>query len=211
MLIAAFTILAGAAFVLASASDDLQEKAEALQREAAELAERGRLDEAANLKRRAMAMLDEAELLQRNRPNDRRAKIIELERLLDELRREEKQLEDIGGEGGRLADVRREAGRVEMTLREFSHAPHHENAAQHEDLARRLEHMQIALEHLHQADLHDIAEHVARRAEAAERELYEHHRHREGDVMHEIMKQLDELRHEVGRLRDELSDVRKKQ
>ena len=70
--------------------------------------------------------------------------------------------------------------------------------------------MRIAVEHLNHAGLHDIAEHVAQRAEATERELHEHHRHHEGDVMHEIMKQLDELRHEVGRLRDEVSELREK-
>ena len=48
------------------------------------------------------------------------------------------------------------------------------------------------------------------RAEATERELHEHQKHQGDDVMHEIMKQLDELRHEVGRLRDEVSELREK-
>ena len=47
-------------------------------------------------------------------------------------------------------------------------------------------------------------------AEATERELHEKQRHHGGDVMHEIMKQLDGLRHEVGRLRDEVSELRER-
>ena len=70
--------------------------------------------------------------------------------------------------------------------------------------------MRIAVDHLHQAGLHDIAEHVAERAEATERELHEHQKHHGDDVIHEIMKQLDDLRHEVGRLRDEVNELRRK-
>ena len=70
--------------------------------------------------------------------------------------------------------------------------------------------MRIAVEHLHHAGLHDVAEHVTERAEAAERELHEQHRHHEGDPIHEIMKQLDEIRHEVGRLRDEVRELKEK-
>ena len=70
--------------------------------------------------------------------------------------------------------------------------------------------MRVAVEHLHHAGLHDIAEHVAERAEATERELHELHRRHEADPFHEIMKQLDEIRHEVGRLRDELNDLKRR-
>ena len=70
--------------------------------------------------------------------------------------------------------------------------------------------MRIAVEHLNQAGLHDIAEHVAQRAEATERELHERHRQQGSDAMHEVMKQLDEMRHEIGRLRDEVNELREK-
>ena len=58
-----FAFLALTAFVWASESDELREKAKAMQREAAELAEHGHKEEATNLKRKAMAMLEEAEHL----------------------------------------------------------------------------------------------------------------------------------------------------
>jgi hypothetical protein len=158
-----------------------------------------------------MEMLEEAERLQ-HRPDQRRAEIMEMKQLLENLRLEEKELEELGGKRERLEDIRREAERTEMELRELLHQPHLEQDAPHEEIARRLEHMRIAVEHLNHAGLHDVAEHVAERAEAAERELREHeqHRHHEGDVMHEVMQQLDEMRHELGRLRDEVNELREK-
>jgi len=41
--------------------------------------------------------------------------------------------------------------------------------------------------------------------------LHERQKHQGGNVIHEIFKQLNELRHEVGRLRDEVNELRKKQ
>ena len=201
--------LAVAAFVWASESDELREKAEAVQREAAQLAERGHQEEAANLKRKAMEMFEEAERLEHHRPDQREAEIMELRRLLEKLRLEERELAGHDGNRERLEDVRREAQRVEMELRELSHDAHREHAAPHEEIARRLEHMRIAVEHLNQAGLHDIAEHVSERAHAAERELHEHDQHG-GDAMHEIVRQLEEIRHEVGRLRDEVNELRER-
>ena len=151
-----FAVLAVAALVWASETDEIREKAKAMLRESAELAERGHGEEAANLERRAMQMLEEAKRLQ-HRGRDQ-----------------------------------------------------HHGRERHDEIGERLEHMRAAVEHLNQAGLHDVAQHVAERAEAAERELHERRRHPGGDVMHEIMKQLDELRHEVGRLRDEVNELREK-
>jgi hypothetical protein len=38
--------------------------------------------------------------------------------------------------------------------------------------------------------------------------LHQHQRHHEGDVMHEVMRQLEEMRHELGRMRDEVNELR---
>jgi hypothetical protein len=157
-----------------------------------------------------MEMLQEAERLDHQRPERREAEIMELQRLLEKLRMEEKQLADHDGHPEQLEDVRRRAQRVEMELRELSHDRHGEHPAPHEEIARRLEHMQIAVEHLNHAGLHDIAEHVAERAHAAERELHQHHGKHEGNVMHEMMRQLEEIRHEVGRLREEVNELRER-
>ena len=204
-----FAILAVATIVWASEFDELREKSKAMQREAAELAERGRNEEAADLERRAMDMLEEAERLQHHRPDQRKAQMMEMRRRMESLRAEEKELEELGGKRERLEDVRREVERVEVELRSLSGERNHQQDAPHEDIARRLEHMRIAVDHLNQAGLHEIAEHVGQRAEAARRELHEQERRHEAEVGHEVLRQLDELRHQVERLRDEVNELRK--
>jgi flagellar biosynthesis/type III secretory pathway chaperone len=224
-------LLAAAALVWASESDELREKAEAMHREAAELAERGHLREAGELKEKAAALLEEAEHLERGHADPRQREIAELKQLLERLHQEQERLREEAGAGERLAELRRKTEQVEHELhellqprrephREPHRKPHREQPFGQDEIARRLEHMRIAVEHLHQAGLHEIAEHVAQRAEATERELHEHARreheptehgpHPGPDAVHEIMKQLDALRHEVGRLRDEVNELRER-
>jgi len=161
----ALSLFTVTAFVWASESDELRERARAMQREAAELAERGHGKEAENLERKALAMVEEAEHLEHHRPNHRDAEIREMQERLEKLRLEERELKEIGGKEERLVDVRQEAERIERELHELSHGEHPEEAGSHNEIARRLEHMRIAVEHLNHAGLHDIAEHVAERAE----------------------------------------------
>ncbi len=97
-----------------------------------------------------------------------------------------------------------------MEMRELLHESDRKQSAPHDEMAERLEHMHIAVEHLNHAGLRDIAEHVAQRAEATERELHEHRQHDDGDAMHAVMQQLEELRHEIRRLRDEVNDLRER-
>ena len=204
----AVSLFAVTPFVLASESDEIREKAKSMQREAVELAEQGHNSEAANLERKAMTMLEEAERLQHDRTDRGDSKVMRMKQLLESLRQNEKDMVEEGSGGEALDLVRRKAGQVEMELRELSAGSHREQAGPGGEIARRLEHMRIAVEHLNHAGLHDVAERVAQRAEAAERELHQQHRPQGGDVMHEIMKQLDEIRHEVGQLRDELRKKR---
>ena len=205
-----FSMLLFTATAGASESDEIREKVKAMQREAAELAKHGQHEEAENLKRQALAMLEEAEHLHHHRPDRRKAEMMEMKELLKELRREEKEIAGHPGEEERLADIRKEAEHVQRKLRELSGHPHHEHDGPQHEIPRRLEHMRIAVDHLHEAGLHDIANHVAERAEATERELHQHHERHGGDVMHKIMKQLDELRHDVRRLHDEVNELKKK-
>jgi methyl-accepting chemotaxis protein len=208
-----FSLFAVTAFVWASESDEIRENAKAMQREAAELAEQGHKEEAANLKRQAMAMLEEAGNLDRGGVDERHSEIMKLRLHLEKLRQEERKLEEVGEAAGgeeRLDAIRREAEVIQDKLRHMLRESHDEHGGPHDDIARRLEHMRIAVDHLNQAGLHDIAEHVAQRAEATERELHEQQQHQGGDVMHEIMKQLDEIRNEVGRLRDEVHELKEK-
>lgn len=203
-----FASLATIAFAWASESDELQAKAKAMQHEAAELAERGRGEEAEDLERKALAMLKESEHSERHRPDRRSAEIRKMQDRLQLLRLEERELEQVGGKEERVGDVRRESERIERELHEHAHDGHDEERGPQDEIARRLEHMRVAEEHLHHAGLHEIAEHVAERAKATERELREHRRHHEGDPIHEMMKQLEEIRHEVGRLRHEVKELK---
>ena len=96
----------------------------------------------------------------------------------------------------------------------------------------RLENMRVAVDHLHEAGLHDIADHVAERAHGTEREMNEQREHLERerierenrdrenidreqadhrhhhDPMQEVMRQLDELRRQIGHLHGEIEHLR---
>jgi len=127
-----FAFLAVTAFVWASEPDEIREKARAMQREAAELAERGHGEEAENLEHKAIAMFEEAEHLERHRPDHREAEIREMQERLEMLRLEERELEEIGGKEERLVDVRHEAERIERELPELFRGRHHLEGGPHE-------------------------------------------------------------------------------
>lgn len=202
-----FASLTLAACVGASEVDELRGRARAMQRRAAELAEHGNREEAEIFERKSVAMLEEAEHSEHRQPDHRDLEIVKMKERLEMLRMNERKLEATSGNEDRLVDVRREAEKVERELKEMSHHPSREQPDPHEEIARKLEHMRIAVEHLHHAGLHDVAESVAERAHATERELHEQHRQNDGTPIHEIMNQLDEIRHEVARLRGEMNEL----
>lgn len=184
----AFVFLAAAALVWASEAEELRDKAHSMQQQAKEMAKNGNTEEAEYLERKALNLLEEAERLEDHDPDRREAEARELRGVLEKLRRE--------------------AERVESRLRELQerHPDHRE------EMVHRIEHMRIAVDHLNRAGMHEVAEQIARRAEAAERELHRHRPHPEiGDMMHEVMKQVGELRHEVERLRDEVAELKDKE
>ena len=153
---------------------------------------------------------------------------------LREIRGEREELERFIHEI--MADIKRSEGKhPEQPHHEQPHHPehadgaehtdgphrHHEEIRHHEEMMHRLENMRIAVDHLHQAGLHDVAEHVAQRAEATEKELHEfrmeqerreHGEHPEAqehdDPIHHVMRQLEEMRHEIGRLHEEINHLR---
>ncbi len=206
-----FAIVAGAALVWASEADEIRERADAMRRQAAQLAEHGLKNKAAELMQKVQAMLAEAERLELHRQDRRSAESAELEKQLEQLRQEERQLRIVGDQKERHADVQREIARVETELRERSQPRplQHDQAVAPDEIARRLGHMRAAADHLHHAGLHEVADRVAEQANAVERELQERRAHPEADVMHEITRQLDELRREVGRLRDDVNELKR--
>ncbi|MEO1529317.1 MAG: hypothetical protein AAFX06_28185 [Planctomycetota bacterium] len=191
------------AFVWASESDELRERARAMQQEASLLADRGHVAEAEQLERKAIAMLEEAEQFERRGHRDDR-EIQALKERLVKIRIEQQEMQR-SGSVERFNDLSLEAEKIE---RELLSGEHHEHDDLPDGIARRLEHMGAAMEHLHEAGLHEIAAHVEEIAEATERELHEQHRHHDEDVAHAILSQLEEIRRDIGRLRDEVNELK---
>ncbi len=200
-------------FAQASEPDEIRVKVEAMQREAVKLAkhahnENAHSEHAANLKRQAKAMMVEAERLEQHQSDQPHPAIMKLTQRLEQLRGQEKELAESAGEGERLDKVRLAIKQTEVELQQLSQQPERQHHSQ-DELPGRLEHMRKAVEHLKHAGLQDVAAHVAQRVAAAEREMHEHPRPHDGDVIHEVMKQLETMRNEVKQLRDEVSDLKK--
>ena len=206
----ACSLFAFTAVALAAEPDELRERARAMQREAAELTERGHEAEAEKLQRQSRLLFEEAERRMHVQEEQRHTEMRDRQERLERLRLEAGDLARANGNKERLTEVRHEAERIERELHDLSEGGHRDEVDPRQEMARRLEHMRAAIEHLDQAGLHDIAEHVTERAEATEREMHEHERHHGGDPIQEIMKQLDEMRHEFGRLRDEVNELRRR-
>jgi hypothetical protein len=207
----AFLLIAVSQFVdplnvWATESDEIRERAALMQQEAAELVQDGQEEKAAVLRRKARALLQQSERLQRERPDRRRSEIMEVRKLLDKLRSKERELAESDRSSERLAKVRAEAERVEQELGEFEGERRGPRDRQPSEVARRLEHMRMAVEHLEQAGLHEEAEHVARRAEETERRLHRHHRG-DADQIGEIARHVEEMRREIRLLRDQVTEL----
>lgn len=188
---------------------ELRERAWAMQHEATELAERGREVEAKKLHRRSLELLEEAEHQSDHGLSKRDTEIRQRKELLEQLRLKARELEGISGNEKSIANIRGEAKRIERELRELTWGGQHDGPAPHQQAVLRLEHLHAAADHLHHAGLHDIAKHVEERAEAAEREIHEHQQPRGDDPIHEVMKQLEEMRHELKRMREAMKELKR--
>ena len=262
-------LLTTVGILTASEADELREKAEILRREAAELAELGRMEDAEKVGREARELYKKAEMLHRQQRNPRTGEIAEVRRRLEQISMEQRELAGREGAERRIEELREEAGSLKNVIRELmsdnerrgedggedrprvdrdrraeqqhqeemrrrEEAAHRHEGEHHErdhherdhhdnghhdnghhpndEMIHRLESMRIAVDHLHQAGLHDIADHVAQRAEATEREINESRMRQEQqhheDPMHVMMRSIEELRHEIGRLHEELNRLR---
>lgn len=288
-LLTALMTLSISTVIFASEADEYREKAMAMEREAKELAEHGKIEEAKRLDREASELFQRAEHLERDRPDPRRIELQEIRNRLHDLENEHQKLSTREGAEPRLNEIRRESEHLERVMHELftdierehqgdrrsnemregreheehhgdeyhrddhhgdehrdhrgdDHRDHHgdehrgddrehhgdEHREHHGDddrehhgdehdspqgeIMHRLQNMRIAVDHLHQAGLHDIAEHVAQRARAAEQELHqreqESHHENHDDPVHQVMRQLEMLRHEIGRLREDVNQLK---
>lgn len=176
--------------------EEILKQAKSIEQEATKLFEQGYKEEAAKLKRKAMGMVEMAKTFGGDKANVSQAELKKMKQL---MLQKGKSL--TGNKSSQSPASSKKAT-------ETSKSPHSE-------LAQRLEHMKIAVDHLHQAGLHDFAEQIIQRAKLAQREI-EHrdmpkHVRPEADALQEVMRQLDELRKEVGRLGKAVGEMREKQ
>lgn len=223
-LIAVGLIVGAVAVVWSSEADELREKAKRIQQEAEQLAKNGHKEEAQNLGREAKKLLQEAERHDHKQSNPAQSEINELRMQLKGLGQKAGALKESGNEEG-LAKLLEHKAALERELAELEERQGKKFTPKHvkqpvktpegvSDAARRLKHVHIAIENLHAAGMHDMAAELVKRAEEMEREI---HRVREQALSehaefkkatHKQGDPLDELRHELKRVRTELNELR---
>jgi len=199
---------------------ELQEQLERHHREVAEAADRlgPEHPEVAELRERAQHLareIRERETPRGPRPEQREREIDEIHEHLRRMRQHHEELsQTFGPDHPERRELRQEIEQAERRLQELTaERSHHPEA---EEIAGRIEHMHIAADNLRAAGLHDIAEHVMQRAAETERELHGRHEPRPQhdapphEPMHELLRQLEEIRHELGRLRNEVNELRER-
>jgi hypothetical protein len=180
-------LLAGVTILRASAQDELRDKARAIQKEAAVLAEQGHKEEAERLTKEAQELVREAELRavqakqETPRPEIEQAIGHLKERLQDLLVKQKKLVEAKASERDR-AEVREQIAGTERELNAFrersaaGHQARPEFEAQVrmiEEAARRTHHIRVAAENLKAAGIHDLAMKLTEQADTMEREVGE--------------------------------------
>lgn len=227
-------------------ADELREKAKAVQHEAAQLAKQGHQDEADKLLREAKELLQAAQKhdTKESKPHTRKGEtapnadmahkgeIQELEQRLKEFAVKEQALKEAGNKAD-LSALQKHRTKIENELQrlraDLKHQPvahdpdakpdakqKHGARPEVEEAARRIKHLRVASENLHAAGRHELAEELAKQAEAMERELHQaHESSAKQKPQHEISKTpdkhaapLDELRRDVQQLRAELKELR---
>lgn len=225
-----------------SEADELRAKAKAVQSEAERAAKEGRDEEAEKLFRHVKELLQAA---QKHEPKSEKSPNRE-----DELHQQLKGLADKFEHAKKTnnkeahVELQKHRDAMERELAELrehrerkigpKHGKHPPEAV--EETGLRIKHIRVAVENLNAAGLHDIAEELAHKADAMEREHQQGHKqiakespapkkfkHPEPELKHDGGKgkhfeperkhspdaePLDDLRHEVQRLRAELNELR---
>ena len=219
-------LLVGATTLRASAQDELREKARAMQKEAAALAERGRGDAAERLSREATELIEEAERQEiRAREKGPRPEIEReighLKGRLQDLLAKEGELRERDAPEPERAEVREQIAGTErelVALRERigGGKPRPEFEAQArkiEEAARRIHHIRVAAENLKAAEVHDLAMKLMEKAEIMERDLREAKERLAGEMDRRGKPdprdaEIRELREQNERLRGEIRELR---
>jgi hypothetical protein len=227
-LISAAVLAVGAALVFASEADELRERANAMRKEAAVLAERGHKEEADRLERNALDLLEAAdrqlaERESRGHAPDLEADIHRLREQLEKLIVEERNLVEDRAPENALDEIRHRIADTEREVRKL-HAEHERRSAPREDrfepdqmralhdMGRRIEHFRIAAEHLREAGAPDLANELMEKAEVMENEARRVQERWEAEHRHapeSFQDQIGELRREMQRLRAEVGELRR--
>ena len=219
-----------------SEADELRAKAKAVQKEADQAAKAGRGEEAEKLNRQVKELLQAA---QEHEPKSAKASNREdelhqqLKGLAEKLQHTEKTKNKQAH-----AELQKHRAAMERELAELREHRERKSGPKHagkhppeavEETGLRIKHIRVAVENLNVAGLHDVAEELAKRADAMERE---HHQAREQSEKHQpapkkgqhaeanakhsepVRKQApadepnEDLRIELKRLRAELNELR---
>lgn len=216
--------------LLASEADELQERAKGLQKEAAQAAERGEKQQAAELENGVRKLLKKAEELEQKQkrgeePKDRPERKEELRQLhdrLQDLRAKEQKLKEEKAPENERNQVAEQRLNLERELRKISgdsagkpgpNPEIRERAQKLEAIQRRVQHLKVAAQNLKAAEAHDLAHQVMEKAEAMEREAQEG----KSRLMAEMQKGnsgkpgpdgSQHLKAEIERLRAEVQELR---
>jgi hypothetical protein len=225
-------VLVFAAFLLAvsatfgSEADELREKAKMARQEVAELKKQGRNEESEKVARKAVELAQAAEKAVADRPKVSPAEIEKLQGRLKELVEKQRQLKDGHAPERQIKEVAEQITKMEREIHGLlagareKKGPNPEEqrqreiAGKFEEAGRRITHLRIAADHLRDAGAQDLAVQVMQQAAKMEREAHEAKIHMAAEAEHRghvepgsIPAQLDELRREVGRLREEMKEI----
>jgi hypothetical protein len=168
---------------IASQADELRERAKALHKEAAVLAERGEKGRSNELKQKAEELLHRAEKESNSQNENSKKGDDDILKLATKLRSLREMFERRQREGASEIDVQRVEKELKATAEKLSalkkegrgnQAPPPEMKLQIEKIERaskQVKHIRQAAEHLKMAEIHDMAEKFMARADEMEREI----------------------------------------
>jgi peptidoglycan hydrolase CwlO-like protein len=222
----ATALLLTASATFGSEADELREKAKMARHEAVELKRLGRMEESEKLARKAKELLETADRLEGKRPKVSEEEIEKLHGHLKDLLDKQRRMKEAGAPERDLAEIRERIVKTERELDglrgafkgqvEGKKGPgfHPEIMAKLEETGRKIRHLRIAAENLHAAGAPDLAKQILEKAEIMEREareakmrMMEEAKHRGGPEIGGIQAQVEQLRREFGRLREEMKEL----
>lgn len=196
-------IFASAAPLWADETKELVERAKGMKKEAAMLAEKGRVDEAEKLERAAKELMQQAEraemkkaeMKKKERPQAEGGENKGRENLggnlkgrLQDLLAKEREMSESGAPPEALTEIREMIAKTERQIDEIRQRGEgsegmvkrgipeelQEQAKKIEMAMRRVLHIRVAAENLKMAEMHDMAMELMKKAEALEREVVAH-------------------------------------